>query len=55
MLLRKKTICELFKKVEENINEKLVIVYVIFEIDIFISMIEEVSKLNFLIVIWIKL
>ena len=35
------------KKVEENINEKLVIVYAIFEIDIFISMIEEVSKLNF--------
>ena len=44
---KKEPFVNFLKKVEENINEKLVIVYAIFETDIFISMIEEVSKLNF--------
>ena len=47
VIKKKKPFVNFLKKVEENINEKLVIVYAIFEIDIFISMIEEVSKLNF--------
>ena len=47
VIKKKEPFVNFLKKVEENINEKLVIVYAIFEIDIFISMIEEVSKLNF--------
>ncbi len=44
---KKEPLVNLSKKVEENINEKLVIVFGFFETDIFFSMIEEISKLNF--------